>query len=209
MPGLKELLDSALRVSDEVGRKIAVVKDDELCEIYYDLRVVPEEWIFPLWDIYDEVMDIDAIQDQRCYTRQTFIEALIDPDYLKVVLVVNREPKGMGLGTVNLEKATVAYINPEFLRRKYPDEVARGKLFYLTSGFFAEEVQHKGILPIYLSAAINSIYENYEVLVADVSTATYYIKDAMAYFLREAGAHIGGEEILGQQTYFALVKGHQ
>lgn len=207
MVSLKELLDSALRVSDDVGEKIAVVKDEQLCEIYYGLRIVPEEWIFPLWDIYDEAMDIDAIQDQRCYTRQAFIEALIDPDYLKVVLLVNREPKGLGLGTENLEKASVAYINPEFLRRKYPDVVARGKLFYLTSGCFAEEIQHQGILPIYLSAAINSIYQNYEVLVADVSTSTYYIKDAMVYFLKEAGAHIGEEEILGQQTYFALVKG--
>ncbi|MEW6554241.1 MAG: hypothetical protein AB1384_08150 [Actinomycetota bacterium] len=206
MEDLKEKLDNALLVSDEVGEKVVLVHDERLCEIYYDLREVPEAWHFPLWEIYDRTMDLDTIQDQRCYDQQSFIEALIDPDYLKIVMLVDRAPVGLTLGTFNLEKARVAYINPEYLRKRYPEAVRDGKLFYLTSGCFAEEVQHTGILPYYIAASIRSIYENSDIFVADVSDATYYMKDAIIYFLRLSGVVVSGEEILGQQTYFALLK---
>jgi len=204
---LKEKLDAALRVKDEIGDKIALVLDNgKLCEIYYDLRIVPEEWHFPLWDIYDEVMEIDAIQEQRCYTQQTLIEAFLDPAYLKMVLMVDRVPMGLALGTNDLEKARVAYINPDFLRKRYPEATSKGKLFYLTCGCFAPEAQHQGVLPYFLMASAQSIYVYNDMLVADVSTATYYMKDSIIYFLNLSGAPVGSEEILGQQTYFALLK---
>jgi hypothetical protein len=204
---LKEKLDAALRVTDEAGDKIALVLDNgQLCEIYYDLRIVPEEWHFPLWDIYDEVMEIDTIQEQRCYTQQTFIEALLDPAYLKIILLVGRVPMGLALGTNDLEKARVAYINPDYLRKRYPEAASNGKLFYLTCGCFAPETQHQGVLPYFLMASARSIYVYYDMLVADVSPSTYYMKDAIVYFVNLAGATVGKEEILGQQTYFALLK---
>jgi hypothetical protein len=203
---LKEKLDAALRVTDKVGDKIALVLDNgQLCEIYYDLRIVPEEWHFRLWDIYDKVMDMDTIQDQRCYSRLTFIEALLDPAYLKVVLLVDRVPMGMVLGTNNLEKARVAYVNPEYLRKCYPEAARSGKLFYFTCLCFDPETQHQGVLPYFILAAAQSIYDNFDILLADFSSSTYYLKDTTKYFLNLIGSPIAREEILGQQTYFSLV----
>ena len=206
MQDIKEKLDAALRVRDEVGEKITLVLEDgELCEIYYDLREVPQEWHFPLWEIYNEVMDIDTIQDQRCYSQQTFMEALLDPDYLKVVLILGRSPAGLGLGTNNLEKARIAYINPDFLKRRYPEYARKDKIFYLTCGCFGSEAQHRGVLPYFMLAAAQSIYVYYDVAVADVSPSTSFMKDAMKYYLNLIGAPIVKEEILGQQTYFSYI----
>lgn len=87
------------------------------------------------WEGYDEAHGDSAelcIQDQRCYTPETFMQALLDPEYIKHLLF-DKDGRVAGIigGTNNLEKARVAYVNPNVLRRKHPDACAAGTLWYM------------------------------------------------------------------------------
>ncbi|MGQ9537565.1 MAG: hypothetical protein ACUVT4_10175 [Actinomycetota bacterium] len=59
-------------------------------------------------------------EDQACYDRESFIEALRDPLYLKFVVLEDGNPRGLDLAANDLERASVAYVNPAFARKRYP-----------------------------------------------------------------------------------------
>ena len=89
-----------------------------------------------LWSAYQRAFAGTglSIQDQLCYDEQTFNDALLDPDYLKLVLLNEADrPVGLALLTDNLEKARITYMDPDRLRAQYPEYAADGRLWYITS----------------------------------------------------------------------------
>jgi hypothetical protein len=86
-----------------------------------------------LWGVYTASFG-DAgeqcIQEQLCYTPETFDAAMRDPAYLKFVVSDAGEPVGLLVCTNDLEKARVAYVNPRRLLRDYPEYA--GRIYYYT-----------------------------------------------------------------------------
>lgn len=72
------------------------------------------------------------MQLQLCYDECSFAVALMDTDYWKFIAFLDDEPAGLILATNNLDKASVAYVNPEFLRTVEPDACREGRFYYFT-----------------------------------------------------------------------------
>lgn len=89
-----------------------------------------------LWRIYTEAFGAStsrSVQDQICYDERSFEEALTDDFYLKFYVSIDGTPSGFVLATNDLERAAVAYINPDFFRAREPDACREGRLYYFTA----------------------------------------------------------------------------
>ena len=186
-------------------KKYSFEHDGQICDIYFGLRRVPDEWIDTLWNLYDESLHIeDAIQDQSCYTRETFISALKDADYSKLLMVIDEEPTGLLMGTNNLEKAKVAYINPDFIRSHFSKEVEAGRFWYTTCLFISPRVRNVGFVNQMVRAFIDSVWsDNNGVVALDVSDSRQFIPDFIIKLLDDAGSPVE-KVFLGSQSYYAL-----
>lgn len=98
-----------------------------------------------LWSGFCEAHEDSAelcVQEQRCYVEETFDAALRDPEYVKFVLYEDAVAIGLIGGTNNLEKARVAYVNPQRLIAAFPD-AAQGKLWYMPLLFVRQAWQKR------------------------------------------------------------------
>lgn len=121
---------------------------------------VPEAWEDLLWRKYEESFgSLDTYQDQVCYHRDSFLEALRDPEYLKFVALEDETPRGLALATNSLEKASVAYINPDYIRRRFPREVEEGRFYYVTTIFVDPSVQGMGLVKSLLRTMLSYMRE--------------------------------------------------
>jgi hypothetical protein len=205
---LPETEQKPIEVEDDIGRKFVAVIEEHLFEVYPNLDVLPGQWWFPLWELYDRSLSIpEAFQEQRAYDLNRFLEALIDPEYIKVVSLQDQKLIGMMMGTTNLEKAKVNYINTDFLRVAYPEAAEKNRILYMTTGYFSSELRNVGFLNWVISLIAQIIAQYCDVFVGDVSTPRYFLKDAIRYGAERAGVPIKREDILGTQTYFAFVLG--
>ncbi len=117
---------------------------------------LPPQWEGFLWERYLESFGaMDTYQEQRCYDRRSFVDALRDPGYMKFVVCAGDEPRGMAMATNDMEKAKVAYINREYLYRRYPREVEEGRFFYVTSIFITADRQGMGYVKSLLKAMLS------------------------------------------------------
>lgn len=108
--------------------------------------IADAELVRLLWDGYCEAHAVSeelCIQEQRCFTEETFAAAMADPEYVKFVLFVDGAPVGMIGGTNNLEKARVAYVNPKRLVAAHPP-AAEGRLWYMPLLFVRDAWQGSG-----------------------------------------------------------------
>jgi ribosomal protein S18 acetylase RimI-like enzyme len=191
-------------IKDDKGERFVSVIDGKLCEVYFGVEIVPEPWRQALWGLYKNSLHIEeAIQEQSCYTEDSFIGALTDVEYNKVVLVIDGSPSGLLMGTNSLEKARVAYINPEFLRQRYPQEVREGRLWYLTCMFISPEVRNLGFAREVIRASAEAIRRKDYVLISDVCDKRLFLPDVLVGLGEDIGFPVE-KEILGSQTYFAL-----
>ncbi len=175
-------------------------------KVYFGLRTVPERWRKTLWDLYQESLHIiDAIQDQCCYTEDSFCQALVDKDYNKVLMVVDDHPVALLLGTNNLEKAKVAYINPDFIRSRFPREVEEGRFWYITCLFVSPQLRSLGLVRQLVLSAIDAIWEKDYVLAMDVTDQRLFIPEILVRLAQETSFPVVKEK-LGSQEYFAFRK---
>ena len=110
-------------------------------------RNSPPELASALWQIYRRAFEkaaTESVQDQMCYGEATLAAALADPDYAVFVTYRGEEPIGFGLVTNDMEKARIAYVNPGFLRAKFPVEYAARSLYYFTAIAVLPELQGVG-----------------------------------------------------------------
>lgn len=92
----------------------------------------PERSIL-LWGLYQETFApavTGCIQEQLCYTAESFQSALEDEAIVKFVVCHDDQPIGLALATFDLEKARIAYVNPVRLQQAYPDR--QGRILYFT-----------------------------------------------------------------------------
>ena len=176
----------------------------QTCEVHVGLTEVPEEWIEPLWELYEESLRIvEAVQEQLCYTRETFISALQDPEYYKTVMVVDGTASGLLLLTHNLEKARVAYINPDFIRKHFQNEVERVHFGYITCVFISPKVRNLRFFGLLVEACINTIGERDYVLALDVSDSRQFIPEVLVKLSKECHRPFE-KQLIGTQSYFAF-----
>jgi hypothetical protein len=187
-------------------KKIVCEHRDDTCEIYTDIRHVPAEWREELWNIYESSMHIeDAVQEQSCYTRDAFMEAMNDEDYWKVIMLVNDVPMGMIIATNNLEKMKVAYVNPDFIKKRFKKEVEEGRFWYITCLCVSPKLQHLGFIKPMVSVSLKSIRELGYIFGGDASDARLFLID----FIKKMGEDVGVPlEIkkLGSQEYITFRK---
>jgi len=92
-----------------------------------------------LWELYKTTfigLEKLCAQNQCCYTESVFRDALNDKDIWKFILYyktpTETKPVALMLATNNLEKARVAYINPEKLKAEFPQAAIENKIYYFT-----------------------------------------------------------------------------
>lgn len=108
-------------------------------------RIIDPAMAARLWHVYKEAFgkaSVRAVQDQMCYTEATLAEALADEDYAKFVIERDGVAIGFGLVTNDMQKASVTYVNPGFLAKKFPEEYAAKSLYYFTA--IAVLPEHQG-----------------------------------------------------------------
>ena len=110
-----------------------------------------------------------CIQDQICYDTSTLDSALLDSDYLKFVLLLNDEVVGLCLLTNNLVKARIAYCNDRYLRQRFPNYTALGKLFYVTCICVLPEMQSRGVGMELIKSVTKFIFETGTMVCFDFS----------------------------------------
>ena len=176
----------------------------QTCEVHVGLTKVPEEWIETLWQLYDESLNIEeAIQEQACYTRETFSSALRDPEYHKTVMVVDDVASGLVLMTYNLEKAKVAYINPDYILKHFQKEVEEVRFGYITCVFVSPKIRNLRFFNLLVEACLNTTGESDYVLALDVSASRLFIPEVLEQLSKEYGYPLK-KQLLGTQSYFAF-----
>ena len=100
-----------------------------------------------LWDVYVAAFgdaEVACIQEQLCYTRETFDAALLDPAYVKFVAKDGADDSvtGVLLCTNDLEKARIAYVNPRRLLAQFPEYA--GRIWYFTAVAVMPSKQGRG-----------------------------------------------------------------
>ena len=176
----------------------------EKAVVYFGLRTTPSSWFDRLWELYDESLHMDeAVQDQSCYDRPSFESTLIDPDYNKTILIVNDEPVGLLMGTNSMEKAKAAYINPNFLRERFPREIEEGRFWYITCLFMSPRLRSLGFVRQMVIASIEAIRERDYVLALDVTDSRGFIPDILENLAEQEGLPIE-KQLLGTQSYYAF-----
>lgn len=88
-------------------------------------------------------------QEQRCYDYIELQKALLDSDYLKFLAYEKKVILAMALMTNNIDKARIAYINPEKYQQLFPKQ----DIFYITYIGTTSSKQQQG----YASAIIKEI----------------------------------------------------
>jgi hypothetical protein len=197
--------------SSRFGEQARFHSEDEgqSCDVYFGLEKVPDDWIDALWALYEESLHIeDAIQQQSCYARDAFIEALVDPDYGKTVLVVDGVPSGLLLATDDLEKASVTYINPDFIRGRFPEAVQERRFWYITSVFISPAVRNFGFVKLMGKASVLAVKERDYVIGCDMSDTRLFLLDMLIGIAAEED-FILEKELLGTQSYYALKKSRE
>lgn len=123
-------------------------------------------------DVYNESFassDNECGQDQICYDDKSLTEALLDPEYIKILLYAGDSVIGLSLLTNNLRKARIAYCNDRFLAKRFPHYVREGKLYYVTCICILPEMQKQGMGLELLKSIIQFIHRNHAMVAYDFS----------------------------------------
>ena len=172
--------------------------------MYFWIKQVPEKWVVPLWELYEESLTIDeSIQEQRCFDRDSFIAALRDDEYVKGLLAVDDMPVAFIMGTNNLEKARVCYINPDFVRNRFPEAANEGRFFYMPCVFTSSKLRNAGFVRQMVTALVDAIQEKNWVLSLDTSDTRVFLADVLVKIGNEVGVPIE-KHLMGRQSYFAF-----
>jgi hypothetical protein len=194
---------------DDLGFRFISAFDGNVYKLYPGLEAIPNKWWLKLWEMYVTSFNIqDSILEQRVYSLEQFLEALIDPDYKKILVLQNEDPVGLMLGTHNLEKLRVNCINPDFLRRKYPEEAARNSIYYVTVIFFAPEIRSFGFFSWFLSLTLRLVASWCDVFVSDVCAPRLSLRNIIIDLAQELDLAEGPGEIIGTQTFFSIFSKH-
>lgn len=181
-----------------------VEHDGQVARTYFRIKDIPHRWLEPLWRCYHQSMHYsEAVQEQSCYDRESFIGVLRDPDYEKVLLTVDDRPAGMLIATGNMEKAKAAYINPAFIENRFPREVAEGNFLYITALFISGELRNIGFVRQMFVAITDGIRDKGWIFGGDVTDSKLFVPKMIERISAEEGYALKSH-LLGTQSYFAF-----
>ncbi|MDI6873058.1 MAG: GNAT family N-acetyltransferase [Actinomycetota bacterium] len=167
---------------------------------------LPAEWEGYLWEKYRESFGfLDTYQDQVCYDRESFLEALRDPRYLKFVVLEDGAPRGLALATNDLERASVAYINPEYIRKRFPRQVEEGRFYYVTTIYVDPAVQGMGLVKSMLRSMLSYMREGNRIAGFDFCQSKEFLAGLIEDLSRDPEVNIPVRaRRLDAQIYYVL-----
>lgn len=167
---------------------------------------LPVYWEERLWNTYEESFAyLDTYQEQKCYDRSTFVAALRDPDYLKFVISEGDYPIGLAMATNDMAKVKVAYINTEFLRKRYPEEIREGRFFYVTSIFIDPNGRGIGHVKSLLHAMLSYMKAGRRVAGFDFCESKEFLAKLIEDLSRDYAVNIPVNSIrMDAQAYYVL-----
>ncbi len=131
-------------------------------------RIEDENIREQLWKIYENSFagkEVECVQNQKCYDSNSFLSALLDPDYLKYYLEADGKIVAYMLSTNNLQKASITYMNPERYHMLFPD-YSPDRINYCTSlAVLAEYKESKAFYEI-MSKFLNHIFNTLDGMLA-------------------------------------------
>lgn len=186
-------------------RKTRKLEEKEIITVLYrdDLPAAWEEY---LWEKYRESFGaLDTYQDQMCYNRDTFLEALRDRDYLKFVVCEGGQPRGLALATNDMGKAGVAYINPSFLQRRYSRELEEGRFYYVTTIYIDPGSQGMGLVKSLLRSMLSYMREGNRMAGFDFCESKEFLAGVIENLSRDPEVNIPvRSRRLDAQVYYVL-----
>ena len=118
--------------------------DDETAERYYALY----------HDTFQE-LEIRAVARQLLH-RHEFLEEIHDPRVMKYVAWDGERP--IGLTTLTKDLATVPWISPAYFAHHYPEQTARGIVYYLGFTLVEREHQQSNVFTAMIDAVIDEVH---------------------------------------------------
>lgn len=167
---------------------------------------MPRIWEDRLWVMYVQSFgSLDTFQDQMCYDPETFRDALRDPDYVKFVICEDERPRGMALATNDMIKAEVAYINGDYLRRRYPRETEEQRFYYVTSIFIDLQCRGMGYVKSLLYAMLLFMREGGRLAGFDFCESKEFLAGVIRDLSRDRAVNIPvNPQRLDAQVYYVL-----
>jgi len=151
-------------------------------------------------------------QDQECFTKEQFMNMLLDEDYVKFLVYANDVLTGFGAMSSNLDKAAKqAYANPIKIRKNLP-EYNEGSIFYFNVLFTSEKQLMNVAFIALISEMVKYVYDREGVAVFDYSyNANRWLPEGVTYVckkLRDSGRRVTGKGVelaeIDKQVYVAL-----
>lgn len=100
-----------------------------------------------IWDIYVNAFSEhrkEAVAEQMVYDQDAFMAALSDTDIRKLVVRGDGAIAGFCFMTETLEKASLNYLNVDYVAKKFPEDHRDRKIFYVTVFAVAPGAQGAG-----------------------------------------------------------------
>lgn len=166
-----------------------------------------------LWQTYVSAFTGAAVtcaQRQQCHDRSSFLAALLDPDFVKFVVLADGTPVGLVMATNDLDKASVANCSPEFFRRRYPAAASAGRVYYCTALAVRPSHQDTGTFHA-LTLRVTEFIGDSIVFAGDYTdNSTPWLGDALVKEARSCQKELAMPtddvdfKIVDKQYYFAL-----
>lgn len=151
-------------------------------------------------------------QDQECFTKEQFMDMLMDEDYVKFLVWADNDLIGVGAMSPNLEKAArQAYANPIKIRKSLP-EYDKENIFYFNVMFVPAKHQMSVAFVALISEMVQYVYDREGVAVFDYSHNAYeWLPESIAFvckILRDGAHRVTGKTVelveIDRQVFVAL-----
>jgi len=185
-------------------KRYVVEQDGEVAKVYFGIKQVPEKWISPLWELYEESFAMEeSIQEQKCFDRESFAAALVDTDFVKGILAVDDVPVAFIMGITNVEKLTIGYLNPEFVRNRFPEASRESRFVYIPCLFMSPKLRNAGFVRQMVTALVDAVREKNWIISMDVCDSRWFIPEILEKISGEEGLPLE-KHLLGTQSYYAF-----
>jgi hypothetical protein len=170
------------------------------------LRTVPGDIGRTYWSLYEEAFaPSKTLSPCRQYlTEEEFLAELADERIIKFVLWDGAEPLAMALIATDL--AAVPWISPPYFERRFPEEFARGALWYFGALLSAPHVRRMGNAELLLDHIVNFVVSSEAVACFDCASFNAHLLPQLVKDATRKQANLDDADCLelDLQTYYAF-----
>ncbi len=141
---------------------------------------------------------------RQLLTQAEFLEEMLDPRVHKYV-AWDQDDRAVGMSTLATDVATMPWVSPTYFAHRYPEQSARGAVFYL--GFTLVRPEHRGlgVFQLMIENVIRYVIEQRGVVAWDTCQANDERgMNATAFRALEALGEVT-TEVIDRQTYYAAI----